>query len=91
MADLTPDQLDALAKGIAASGIAQETTLKALVKALGGSTGMAAVAQATGKTAKEMKTVGSYLQDLSEDLEETSTGLNKYAKLQNSINIGVTK
>jgi hypothetical protein len=90
MADLTPDQLDALAKGIAASGIAQETTLKALVKALGGSTGMAAVAQATGKTAKEMKTVGSYLQDLSEDLEETSTGLNKYAKLQNSINIGVT-
>ena len=90
MADLTPDQLDALAKGIAASGIAQDTTLKALVKALGGSTGMAAVAQATGKTAKEMKTVGSYLQDLSEDLEETSTGLNKYAKLQNSINIGVT-
>ena len=90
MADLTPDQLDALAKGIAASGVAQETTLKALVKALGGTTGMASVAQATGKTAKEMKTVGSYLQDLSEDLEETSTGLNKYAKLQNSINIGVT-
>ena len=90
MADLTPDQLDALAKGIAASGVAQETTLKALVKALGGTTGMASVAQATGKTAKEMKTVGSYLEDLSEDLEETSTGLNKYAKLQNSINIGVT-
>ena len=90
MADLTPDQLDALAKGIAASGVAQETTLKALVKALGGSTGMASVAQATGKTAKEMKTVGSYLEDLSEDLEETSTGLNKYAKLQNTINIGVT-
>ena len=90
MADLTPDQLDALAKGIAASGVAQETTLKALVKALGGTTGMASVAQATGKTAKEMKTVGSYLEDLSEDLEETSTGLNKYAKLQNTINIGVT-
>ena len=90
MADLTPDQLDALAKGIAASGIAQETTLKALVKALGGTTGMASVAQATGKTAKEMKTVGSYLEDLSEDLEETSTGLNKYAKLQNTINVGVT-
>ena len=90
MADLTPDQLDALAKGIAASGIAQETTLKALVKALGGTTGMAAVAQSTGKTAKEMKTVGSYLEDLSEDLEETSTGLNKYAKLQNKINIGFT-
>jgi len=90
MADLTPDQLDALAKGIAASGVAQETTLKALVKALGGTTGMASVAQATGKTAKEMKTVGSYLEDLSEDLEETSTGLNKYAKLQNTINVGVT-
>ena len=90
MADLTPDQLDALAKGIAASGVAQETTLKALVKALGGTTGMASVAQATGKTAKEMKTVGSYLEDLSEDLEETSTGLNKYAKLQKTINIGVT-
>ena len=90
MADLTPDQLDALAKGIAASGIAQETTLKALVKALGGSTGMAAVAQATGKTAKEMKTVGSYLEDLSEDLESTSTGLNKYAKFQNKLNIGVS-
>jgi len=90
MADLTPDQLDALAKGIAASGIAQETTLKALVKALGGTTGMAAVAQATGKTAKEMKTVGSYLEDLSEDLEETTTGLNKYAKFQNRLNIGVS-
>ena len=90
MADLTPDQLDALAKGIATSGIAQEKTLQALVKALGGSTGMAAVAQATGKTAKEMKTVGSYLQDLSEDLESTSTGLNKYAKFQNRLNIGVS-
>ncbi len=90
MADLTPDQLDALAKGIAASGVAQETTLKALVKALGGTTGMASVAQATGKTAKEMKTVGSYLEDLSEDLEETSTGLNKYAKLQNTMAVGVT-
>ena len=90
MADLTPDQLDALAKGIAASGIAQETTLKALVKALGGSTGMASVAQATGKTAKEMKTVGSYLEDLNEDLEETTTGLNKYAKIQNTMAVGVT-
>ena len=90
MADLTPDQLDALAKGIAASGVAQETTLKALVKALGGTTGMASVAQATGKTAKEMKTVGSYLEDLSEDLEETSTGLNKYAKIQNTMAVGVT-
>ena len=90
MADLTPDQLDALAKGIAASGVAQETTLKALVKALGGTTGMASVAQATGKTAKEMKTVGSYLEDLSEDLEETSTGLNKYAELQNTMAVGVT-
>ena len=90
MADLTPDQLDALAKGIAASGVAQETTLKALVKALGGTTGMASVAQATGKTAKEMKTVGSDLEDLSEDLEETSTGLNKYAKLQNTMAVGVT-
>ena len=90
MADLTPDQLDALAKGIAASGIAQETTLKALVKALGGSAGLESVAKATGKTAKEMKTVGSYLEDLSEDLEETSTGLNKYAKLQNRLNIGFT-
>ena len=47
MADLTPDELDALAKGIAASGVAQETTLKAFVKALGGTTGMASVAQAT--------------------------------------------
>ena len=90
MADLTPDQLDALAKGIAASGVAQETTLKALVKALGGTTGMASVAQATGKTAKEMKTVGSYLQDLNEDLEETTTGLNKYAKIQNTMAVGVT-
>ena len=35
MADLTPDQLDALAKGII-PGIAQEKTLQALVKALGG-------------------------------------------------------
>ena len=90
MADLTPDQLDALAKGIAASGVAQETTLKALVKALGGTTGMASVAQATGKTAKEMKTVGSYLEDLNEDLEETTTGLNKYAKIQNTMAVGVT-
>ena len=90
MADLTPDQLDALAKGIAASGIAQETTLKALVKALGGDAGLTSVAKATGKTAKEMKTVGSYLEDLSEDLESTSTGLNKYAKLQNRLNIGFT-
>ncbi len=66
MADLTPDQLDALAKGIATSGIAQEKTLQALVKALGGSTGMASVAQATGNTAKEMKSVGKHLEDLGE-------------------------
>ena len=55
MADLTPDQLDALAKGIATSGIAQEKTLQALVKALGGSTGMASWFQVTGNTAQEMK------------------------------------
>lgn len=90
MADLTPDQLDALAKGIATSGIAQEKTLQALVKALGGSTGMASVAQATGNTAKEMKSVGKHLEDLGEELDETNTQMNRYARMQSRLNIGMS-
>ena len=89
MADLTPEQLEALAKGISASGIAQEKTLQGLVRALGGDTGMKAVAQATGKTAKEMKTVGSYLEDLSENLEDTNQGLTRLQKVNNTLSIGV--
>ena len=88
MADFTPDQLKALGEGIGKSGVATETTLKALVKALGGDTGMAAVAKATGKTAKEMKSVGTYLEDLGEDLEDTSQGLTKMQKVNNTLSIG---
>ena len=88
MADLDKDQLEALGKGIGKSGVATETTLKALVKALGGDTGMAAVAKATGKTAKEMKSVGTYLEDLSEDLENTSKGLTKLQRVNNLLSIG---
>ena len=90
MAELDRDQLEALAKGIAQSGVATETTLRALVKALGGDTGMKAVAQATGKTAKEMKTMGSYLNDLNDELEDTTQGLTKYQKVNNALSIGIT-
>lgn len=89
MADFTDDQLRALGEGIAKGGVATEATLKGLVKALGGDTGMAAVAKATGKTAKEMKSVGTYLNDLSEDLEDTSQGLTKMQKVNNTLSIGV--
>ena len=88
MADFTLEQLKALGEGIGKSGVATETTLKALVKALGGDTGMAAVAKATGKTAKEMKSVGTYLEDLGEDLEDTSKGLTKMQKVNNTLSIG---
>jgi len=90
MAELDRDQLEALAKGIGQSGVATESTLKALVKALGGDTGMKAVAQATGKTAKEMKTMGSYLNDLNDELEDTTQGLTKYQKVNNALSIGIT-
>ena len=90
MAELDRDQLEALAKGIGQSGVATETTLKALVKALGGDTGMKSVAQATGKTAKEMKTMGSYLNDLNDELEDTTEGLTKYQKVNNALSIGIT-
>jgi hypothetical protein len=89
MADFTDDQLRALGEGIAKGGVATEATLKGLVKALGGDVGMAAVAKATGKTAKEMKSVGTYLNDLSEDLEDTSQGLTKMQKVNNTLSIGV--
>lgn len=89
MADFTEDQLRALGEGIAKGGVATEATLRGLVKALGGDTGMAAVAQATGKTAKEMKSVGTYLEDLGEELEETSEGLTKMQKVNNTLSIGV--
>ena len=89
MADLDRDQLEALAKGIGQSGVATETTLKALVKALGGDTGMRSVAQATGKTAKEMKTMASYLQDVNEELEDTEQGLTKLQKVNNTLSIGI--
>lgn len=89
MAELDRDQLEALAKGIGQSGVATETTLRALVKALGGDTGMKAVAQATGKTAKEMKTMASYLQDVNEELEDTEQGLTRLQKVNNTLSIGI--
>ena len=88
MAELDRDQLEALAKGIAQSGVATETTLRALVRALGGDTGMKSVAQATGKTAKEMKTMASYLQDVNEELEDTEQGLTRLQKINNTLSIG---
>lgn len=89
MAELDRDQLEALAKGIGQSGVATETTLRALVRALGGDTGMKAVAQATGKTAKEMKTMASYLQDVNEELEDTEQGLTRLQKVNNTLSIGI--
>lgn len=89
MAELDKDQLEALARGIGKSGVATETTLKALVRALGGDTGMKAVAQATGKTAKEMKTMASYLQDVNEELEDTEQGLTRLQKVNNTLSIGI--
>lgn len=89
MAELDRDQLEALAKGIAQSGVATETTLRALVKALGGDTGMKSVAQATGRTAKEMKTMSSYLEDLNEELEDTEQGLTRLQKVNNTLSIGI--
>lgn len=89
MAELDRDQLEALAKGIGQSGVATETTLRALVKALGGDTGMKSVAQATGKTAKEMKTMASYLQDVNEELEDTEQGLTRLQKVNNTLSIGI--
>jgi len=89
MAELDRDQLEALAKGIGQSGVATETTLRALVKALGGDTGLKSVAQATGKTAKEMKTMASYLQDVNEELEDTEQGLTRLQKVNNTLSIGI--
>ena len=89
MADLTPENIQDFIKGINASGVAKDVTLKALVKVLSGGSGLEGLAKATGKTTKEMKSVGKELEDLNDELEETTDGLTKLQRVNNLLSIGI--
>ena len=89
MADITPENIQDFIKGINTSGVAKDVTLKRLVQVLGGGSGMDGLAKATGKTTKELKSMGKELEDLNDELEETTDGLTALQKVNNLLSIGV--